>query len=159
MSLTFYSVLKKLYTESSIGASYQVSVHLVKRFQRRRCFFRNRSIRDKNCLWRPCLFMDRDKMSNHYRGLSINASYLVSIHLVKWFQRRIFFGNWPIRNNICLWEPCLLTDRNKMSNIYRGHSIEASYQVSVHLDKRFQRRRFLEIDQPETRIAYGGHVC
>ena len=38
-------------------------------------------------------------------------------------------------------------------------SIDASYQVSVHLVKRFQRRIFLEIDQPETRIAYGSHVC
>jgi hypothetical protein len=30
--------------------------------------------------------------------------------------------------------------------------------VSVHLAKQFQRRRFLEINQPETRIAYGSHV-
>jgi hypothetical protein len=42
---------------------------------------------------------------------------------------------------------------------YRGPSIDASYQVSVQLDKRFQRRRFLEIDQSGTRIACGGHVC
>jgi hypothetical protein len=42
-----------------------------------------------------------------------------------------------------------------MSNIYRGPSIDASYQVSVHLIKRFQKS-FLEIDQPETRIAHGG---
>jgi hypothetical protein len=41
---------------------------------------------------------------------------------------------------------------------YRGPSIDASYQVSVHLAKRFRRERFLEIDQSETRIAYGGHV-
>jgi hypothetical protein len=27
------------------------------------------------------------------------------------------------------------------------------------LAKQFQRRRFLEIDQSETSIAYGGHVC
>jgi hypothetical protein len=46
-----------------------------------------------------------------------------------------------------------------MSNLYRGHDIDASYQVSVHLAKRFQRRRFLKIGQSETRIAYGGHVC
>jgi hypothetical protein len=46
-----------------------------------------------------------------------------------------------------------------MSNLYRGISIEASYQVSIQLAKRFQRRRFLEIDQSETRIACGGHVC
>ena len=54
----------------------------------------------------------------------------------------------------------LLMDRNEMSNLYRGPSIDASYQVSVHLTKRFQKRRFvLEIDQPETRIVYGSHVC
>jgi hypothetical protein len=44
-----------------------------------------------------------------------------------------------------------------MSNRYRGPSIDASYQVSVHLAKQFQKRRFLELDQPETKIAYGGH--
>jgi hypothetical protein len=37
-----------------------------------------------------------------------------------------------------------------MSNPYREPSIDASYQVSVHLAKRFQRRRFLEINQSET---------
>ena len=37
--------------------------------------------------------------------------------------------------------------------------MDASYQVSIHLAKRFQRRRFLEINQSETRIASGGHVC
>jgi hypothetical protein len=47
----------------------------------------------------------------------------------------------------------------EMSNLYRGPSIDASYQVSVHLAEWFQRRRILEIDQPETRIAYGRHVC
>jgi hypothetical protein len=45
-----------------------------------------------------------------------------------------------------------------MSIIYKGPSIDASYQVSVHLAKRFQRRRFLNIGQSETRIACGGHV-
>jgi hypothetical protein len=46
-----------------------------------------------------------------------------------------------------------------VSNIYRGPSIDASYQISYYLAKRFQRRRFLEINQSETRIACGGHVC
>jgi hypothetical protein len=50
-------------------------------------------------------------------------------------------------------------DRDGMSNLYRGPAIDATYQVSVHLAKRFQRRRFLKIGQLETRIAYGGHVC
>jgi hypothetical protein len=35
----------------------------------------------------------------------------------------------------------LLMDRDKMSKLYRGPSIDASYQVSVHLAKGFQRRR------------------
>ena len=35
----------------------------------------------------------------------------------------------------------MLTDRDEMSNLYRGPSKDASYQVVVHLAKRFQRRR------------------
>ena len=67
------------------------------------------------------------------------------------------FRNEP--NKDCLWRPCLLQDRDEMSNLYREPAIDASYQVSVHLGKRFQRRRFLEIDQSEKIIACGGHVC
>jgi hypothetical protein len=48
--------------------------------------------------------------------------------------------NRPIRNKNCLWWPRLLMDRDEMSNLYRGHSIHASYQVSVHLAVGFQRR-------------------
>jgi hypothetical protein len=32
-------------------------------------------------------------------------------------------------------------DRDKMSNLYKGPSIDASYQVLVHLAEGFQRRR------------------
>ena len=84
-------------------------------------------IRNKNCLWWPCLLTDRDEMCNLYRGPSINASYQVSVHLAKWFQKRRFFRNQPIRNKNCLWRLCLLTDRDKMCNLYRGPSIDASY--------------------------------
>jgi hypothetical protein len=52
-----------------------------------------------------------------------------------------------------LWKPCLSTNRDEMRSLYRRHSIDASYQVSVYLVKLFQRRTFLEIDQSETRIA------
>jgi hypothetical protein len=38
VSLTFYSVLRKLYSEPFIGASYLIAVHLAIRFQRRRFF-------------------------------------------------------------------------------------------------------------------------
>jgi hypothetical protein len=78
-------------------------------------FFRNQPIRNKNCLWWPCLLTDRDEMRNLYRGPALDASYQVSIHLAKQFQRRRFLKNRPIRNKNCLWQPCLLMDRDKMS--------------------------------------------
>jgi hypothetical protein len=53
----------------------------------------------------------------------------------------------------------LLTDRDEINNLYRGSSIDAFYQVSVQLAKQFQGRRFLEIDQSETRIACGSQLC
>jgi hypothetical protein len=74
-------------------------------------------------------------------------------------MEKILFRNEPIRNKNGLRQSCLLTDRDEISNLYRGPSIDASYQVSVHLAKRFRRRRFLKIGQSETRIASGGHVC
>jgi hypothetical protein len=74
--------------------------------------------------------------------------------------REYFFRNRSIRNKEWLWQPCLLSDRDGMNYLYRGHSIDASYQVSVHLTKRFQRKIFfLEIDQSESSIACGSHVC
>ena len=51
------------------------------------------------------------------------------------------FKNRPIINKNCLWWPCLSMDRDKMSNLYRGPSIDASYHVSAHLDEGFHRRR------------------
>ena len=90
-------------------------------------------------------------------SIHVDASYQVSVHLARQFQRR-FFRHRPIRNKNCLWWPCLLTDRDEMSNLHRGHPIDASYQVSVNLAKRFQRRRILKIGQSETRITCGGHV-
>ena len=39
-------------------------------------------------LWLPCLLTDRDEMSNRNRGLSIDASYKVSVHLVNLFHRK-----------------------------------------------------------------------
>ena len=48
-----------------------------------------------------------------------------------------------------------------MGILYRGPSKDASYQIAIHLAKRFQRRIFffLEITQSETGIACGDHVC
>jgi predicted aminopeptidase len=71
------------------------------------------------------------------------------------------FKNQPFRNKNHLWWPCLLTGRDEMSNLYRGPSIDASYQVSVHLAKGFQRRRLkyekLTDDRrmPKAHISFG----
>ena len=52
-----------------------------------------------------------------------------------------------------------LSNRIEMWKSYRGSCIDAFCKMLLYLAKWFQRRTFFEIDQPETRIAYGGHVC
>jgi hypothetical protein len=66
------------------------------------------------------LLPDQNGMSNSHRGPSIDDSYQVSVYLAKLCQRRrFFFRNWPIRKKNCLWWQCLLTDWDKMSNLYK----------------------------------------
>jgi hypothetical protein len=95
-------------------------------------FFKNLP---NHCRWRPCLLTDRDEMCILYRGPSIDASYHVSVHLAKQFQRIRIFRHRSIRNKNCLWQPRLLTDQDKMSILYREPSIDTFNQVSVHLAK------------------------
>ena len=143
----FSFCFKKLNTELSIGVSHQVSVHLAKQFQRR--FVEIDQPETRIAYGSHVHSTDRDEISNLYRGPPIDASYQVSAHLAKRFQRRRFFRNRPIRNKNCLWWPSLLTDRDEMCTLYRGPSIDPSYQVSAHLAKRFQRRRFYFKSTPQ----------
>jgi hypothetical protein len=53
------------------------------------------------------------------------------------------FVSGSVRNAQPCLRPGLLTDLNKLYNLYRGPSIDASYQVSVHLAKRFQSYKVL----------------
>ena len=105
------------------------------------------------------LLMDRDKNKQSLQS-TFHIYFLQSFgSFRKVVSEKKTFRNRPIRKKNCLWRPCLLMDRDEISNLHSEPSIDASYQVSVHLAKRFQRRRFLEIDQSETNIACGGHVC
>jgi hypothetical protein len=79
-----------------------------------------------------------------------------------------YFFDWSIPKKSSTLKPLGQMNRNVVGSIYGRHSIKIVnfgsvnkqfVLVSVHLDKRFQRRRFLEINQSEIRIAYGGHVC
>ena len=120
--------------------SHQISVPFGKAVSEKK-IFRKWPIKNKNCLWQLCLLMDQNEMSNLYRGPSIDASYQISYHLAKRFQRKSCFWNRTKRNTNCLWRPCLLTHLNGIRNSHRGHSIDASYQVSVYLAKLCQSRR------------------
>ena len=65
------------------------------------------------------------------------------VHLTKRFQRRRFFRNQEINQSetriVCGGHICKRF-RDKMGNRNRGLFIDAFYQISVHLAKRFQRR-------------------
>jgi hypothetical protein len=55
----------------------------------------------------------------------------------------------------------LLTDRDEISNLYRGPSIDASYQVSIYLAEGFQRRRlkFEKLTDDGRRVMAKSHFA
>ena len=124
-----------LYRGPSRDASYQISINLGKRFQRR---FFQKSTNQKQEWPVVAMFTGRNEQSLqktfHRCFLPSFGSFGQAVSEEKILKNR------PIRNKNCLWWPCLLMDRDKMSNLYKGPSIDASYQVSVHLAEGFQSR-------------------
>ena len=86
------------------------------------------------------MLTDWDKISNLYKR-TFHRCFLPSFGSFGHAVSEEILRNRPIRNKNRLWWPCLLMDRDKMSNLYRGPSIDASYQVSVHMAEGFQKRR------------------
>jgi hypothetical protein len=86
------------------------------------------------------ILSNQDEMRKLYRGPSTDASYQVSVDMVKRFQRRIFLEiDQPETRIMCA--AMLDNGQDKMSNLYRGPSIDASNQFPIHFAERFQRRR------------------
>jgi hypothetical protein len=143
--LTNRDEMNILYRGPSIYASYKVSVHLAKRFQRR--WFFQKSTNQKQELPMVAMFVNESrtyeqslKRTYHRCFLPCFGSFDQAVS-----ERKIFIEittNYWIRYKNCLWWAYLWTDQDEMSNLYRGSSITASYQVSVHLAMQFQRRRF-----------------
>ena len=120
--------MSNLYRGPSIDASYQVSDHLAKRFQRRRFLEINQSETRIVCGGHVCKWIGT-KWAIFIEDLPTKFWFIWPSD----FRGEDFFRNQPIKNKNCLWRPCLLTDRDEMSILYRGHAIDASYQVSLHL--------------------------
>jgi hypothetical protein len=87
--------------------------------------------------------MNRNLVGSIYGRSSIKSAHFVPFHSPSFgsFGQAVSeeknFKNQPIRNQNRLWWPCLLIEWDGMSILYRGPSIDASYQVSDHLAKRF----------------------
>ena len=145
------------YRGHSIDASYHASVHLAKQFQRRRFLEIDQSEPRTACGGHVCYWIGtklaifteelpqilpskfRFIWPNSFRGEDFQKSTNQKQELP---VTAMFVNGWG---------------RNE-------HSIQRTFHRCFlpsfgSFSKRFQRRRFLEIDQLETRIACGGHVC
>ena len=88
--------------------------------------FRNSLIRNKNCLWRPCLLMESEQ-NEHSLQRTAHRCFLPSFgSFGQAVSEKKNLKNQPIRNKNRVWWPYLLMDRDGMNILYRGPYIDAS---------------------------------
>ena len=90
--------------------------------------FRNRPIRNKNRLWWPCLLMELERYEYSLQRTAHKCFLPSSGSFGQAVPEEKNLKNQPIRNKNCLWWPCLLMDRDGISNLYRGPSILLSFR-------------------------------
>ena len=101
-----------------------------------------KSTNQKQELPMAAMFVNRSGRNMQYSQRTFHKCFLPSFGSFDLaVSEKKIFKNRPISNWNCLWWPCLLTDWDELCNLNRRPSIDASYQVSVHLAKWFQRTR------------------
>ena len=113
------------FEKTFIGASYQISVHLATRFQRR--FFLNNP--PKICLWWPCLLTDRDEMS-------------IFIEDLPWLPLAILVSDWSMSKKSSPLKPLGQMNQNMVGSIYGRSSIKMLIS-SRSVNKHGHHRQFL----------------
>jgi hypothetical protein len=84
---------QSLYRGPSKDASYQDTIHLAKRYQKRR-FIRNRPIRNKNGQWPRCLLTDRNE-------INLTLPKAMWAFAITWHPSSVNFSHF----NLLLWNP------------------------------------------------------
>ena len=114
--------------------------------------FRNRPIRNKNCLWRPCLLMDQNGISNSHRGPSIQMlpttfrsifpscfrveDFYKSTNQIKEFPVVAMFVNGSGRNEQSLqstFHRCFLPSFGSFSKAVSEEKIFSMLLIQVHI--------------------------